>query len=212
MGLYTIVCSIPGNYPGFKYADKVYYVNTVDKKKILEIAIAEGIDGILTTGTDVAVKTIGYVCDKLKLNGISHECADSATDKALMKRKLIDGNVRTGQFKKVYSIDEAIMASEEIGLPVMIKCVDKSGSRGIRKVEDKLQISEAVEYSFSYTNADYIIVEKFLNGYEIGVDGYIGNDKFYCWPHKKITYNKRIKIFSKKNSAIGNLIGIALKV
>ena len=28
MGLYTIVTSIPGNYPGFKYADEVLYVDT----------------------------------------------------------------------------------------------------------------------------------------------------------------------------------------
>ena len=27
MGLYTIVVSIPGNYPGFALADKVYYEN-----------------------------------------------------------------------------------------------------------------------------------------------------------------------------------------
>ena len=38
MGLYTIVVSIPGNYPGFALADKVYYENTVDEDKILEIA------------------------------------------------------------------------------------------------------------------------------------------------------------------------------
>ena len=30
LGLYTIVVSIPGNYPGFELADKVYYENTVD--------------------------------------------------------------------------------------------------------------------------------------------------------------------------------------
>ena len=38
MGLYTIVVSIPGNYPGFALADKVYYENTVDEDKILAIA------------------------------------------------------------------------------------------------------------------------------------------------------------------------------
>ncbi|MCD8329224.1 MAG: carboxylate--amine ligase, partial [Lachnospiraceae bacterium] len=67
MGLYTIVVSIPGNYPGFAAADKVYYENTVDSEKILEIARAEQIDGILTAGTDVAVVTIGKVCDELGL-------------------------------------------------------------------------------------------------------------------------------------------------
>ena len=29
MGLYTIVASIPGNYPGFSYADKVVYENNL---------------------------------------------------------------------------------------------------------------------------------------------------------------------------------------
>lgn len=37
MGLYTIVVSIPGNYPGFALADKVYYENTVDDEKILRL-------------------------------------------------------------------------------------------------------------------------------------------------------------------------------
>ena len=30
LGFYTIVASIPGEYPGFALADKVYYINTVD--------------------------------------------------------------------------------------------------------------------------------------------------------------------------------------
>ena len=41
MGIYTIAVSIPGNYPGFAHADKVYYENTVDYEKILEIAREE---------------------------------------------------------------------------------------------------------------------------------------------------------------------------
>ena len=35
LGIYTIVASIPGNYPGFELADKVYYENTTDFEKIL---------------------------------------------------------------------------------------------------------------------------------------------------------------------------------
>ena len=46
LGYYTIVASWPGKYPGFQYADKVYYVNTTDKEKLLEIAREEGISGV----------------------------------------------------------------------------------------------------------------------------------------------------------------------
>ena len=31
MGLYTIVVSIPGDYPGFALADKIYELNTRDR-------------------------------------------------------------------------------------------------------------------------------------------------------------------------------------
>lgn len=85
LGLYTIVVSIPGNYPGFELADKVYYENTVDDEKILEIAKEEQIDGIITTGTDVCVITIGKVCDAMGLAGLSYEAAQIAVDKMLMK-------------------------------------------------------------------------------------------------------------------------------
>ena len=71
MGLETIVVSIPGNYPGFAFADKVYKLDTRDQEAVLRAAQRERIDGICTSGTDVAVVTIGYVCEKLGLPGIS---------------------------------------------------------------------------------------------------------------------------------------------
>lgn len=49
MGLYTIVASIPGDYPGFALADKVYEINTVDKGGILKVCQEEQIDGICTS-------------------------------------------------------------------------------------------------------------------------------------------------------------------
>ena len=107
LGIYSIVCSIPGNYPGFEYADKVYYENTTDAEKILEIARKENIDGIITTGTDVAVITIGKVCDALKLTGLSYEAARAATDKMLMKTKYEEYGVRTARFRKVHFSDSS---------------------------------------------------------------------------------------------------------
>ena len=87
LGIYTIVVSIPGNYPGFAIADKVYYENTTDYETILKIAKEEQIDGSVTAGTDVAVITIGRVCDELKLSGLSFEAAQIAANKLLMKTK-----------------------------------------------------------------------------------------------------------------------------
>ena len=93
LGYYSIVCSIEGDYPGFAYADKVYYINTTDKKAVLKVAQEEKVDGIVTAGTDVAVNTIGYVCDKLGLKGLSSASAEMVTDKSLMKKAFNEGGV-----------------------------------------------------------------------------------------------------------------------
>ena len=85
MGVETIVTSIPGDYPGFAVADKVYYENTVDYEAILRLARSEKIDGVVTAGTDVAVPTIGKLCDELGLRGLSFEAASIAANKLLMK-------------------------------------------------------------------------------------------------------------------------------
>ena len=148
MGLYTIVASIPGNYPGFQYADRVVYENTVDAQAILKLAKEEQIDGICTTGTDVAMITVGTVCDALGLSGVSLEGAIAATDKAVAKEKYRAFGVNTAAFRYV-PIEESLQAveaiCEEIGYPVIVKAVDSSGSRGITRVNDASGIEQAVE-------------------------------------------------------------------
>ena len=80
MGIHTIAVSIPGNYPGFAYADEILHINTVDSQAVLRAAREKQIDGICTAGTDVAVMTIGRVNDAMGLSGISYEAAKIACD------------------------------------------------------------------------------------------------------------------------------------
>lgn len=189
MGLYTIVSSIPGDYPGFRLADKVWEINTTDRESILAAAQAEGIDGICTTGTDVAVSTIGHVCGHMGLPGISERSALLATDKADMKEAFRQGNVSTAEFRRAYSLQDVEAAAREIGLPVVVKRVDSSGSRGITIVHDKRRLEDAYREVAANTRRPYVIVEKMLGGTEIGVDGVIQNGRLVFFaPHEKFLY------------------------
>ena len=189
MGLYTIVVSIPGDYPGFALADKIYELNTRDKEAILAAAEKEQIDGICTSGTDVAVSTIGYVCEKMHLSGIPYEAAEILTDKAKMKDAFRQGGVSAADGMRVRSAEEAQKAAEQLGYPVVVKRVDSSGSRGITVVEHSGQIEEAYENARNGSARDYVLVEKFLRGTEIGVDGFVQNHKLvFLAPHTKFVY------------------------
>ena len=132
MGLYTIVVSIPGDYPGFALADKIYELNTRDKEAILAAAEKEQIDGICTSGTDVAVSTIGYICEKMHLSGIPYEAAKILTDKAKMKDAFRQGGVSAADGMRVRSAEEAQKAAEQLGYPVVVKRVDSYRSGAFR--------------------------------------------------------------------------------
>lgn len=188
-GLYTIVVSIPGNYPGFAYADKACMINTTDKDAVLSMAQKEQVCAIATTGTDVAVSTIGYVCEKMGLPGLSYEASTIVTDKARMKEAFARHGVTSAAFEVVHSREEALAAFGRIGAPAILKIVDKSGSRGITRVDTEEQLLEAYTHAEEYTDADHMVLEKFIVGHEVGIDAFVQNGEIKLFvPHDKLVY------------------------
>ena len=185
LGIYTIVISIPGNYPGFALADKIYYENTTDYEKILEIAKEEKIDGIVTAGTDVAVITIGKVCDELNLSGLSFEAAKIAANKLLMKTKYEEYGVRTAKFREIPFADpDLVNRTSALSFPLIFKSVDSSGSRGIMRVDSVEEFAAAFENVKANTRSDYFIVEEFIEGEEFGAQAFVYNGEVvFILPH-----------------------------
>lgn len=185
LGIYTIVVSIPGNYPGFEIADKIYYENTTDYDKVLEIAREENIDGIVTAGTDVAVITIGKVCDELGLSGLSFDAAQIAANKLLMKTKYEEHGVRTAKFREIpLDADDVASRVEALNFPLIFKSVDSSGSRGIVRVDSEAEFDAAIQNVKENTRSDYYIVEEFIEGEEFGAQAFVyRGEVVFILPH-----------------------------
>jgi len=173
MGIYTIAVSIPGNYPGFAIADKVVYENTVDYEKVLEVAKREQIDGIVTAGTDVAVITIGKVCDELGLPGLSFEAAKISSNKILMKKRYEEYGVRTARFREVSFDEDMDERVKGLDFPLIFKAVDTSGSRGIVRVNAREEFEAARDIVKASTRSDHFIIEEFIEGEEFGAQAFV---------------------------------------
>ncbi len=174
MGLYTVVTSMPGNYPGFALADKVYYEDTTDLEAVRRIAEQEGIAGVVTAGTDVCVPTQGYLCDTLGLRGPTLEAAEKAQSKRLMKQAFREYGVNTAPFISVpMDNEDPREVCEEIGYPVIVKAIDSSGSRGITRVNGPEDLPLAYREVRSCTRADTYLIEKFLVGEEFGAQAFV---------------------------------------
>ena len=185
MGIHTIVASIPGNYPGFELADEVLYENTVDYEAILKIAKDRNVDGIVTTGTDVAVITIGKVCDALGLTGLSARAAEIASNKLLMKRAYEANGVRTARFRQIpINQEDYNDLIKDLRYPLIFKSIDSSGSRGITRVDSRSEFDAARKNAVNNTRSDSFIVEEFIEGEEYGAQAYVQNGRIeFILPH-----------------------------
>jgi len=184
MELFTIVASINGNYPGFRYADKVYFEDTTDVEAIFNIAKTEKIDGICASGTDVALSSLGKVCDEMNLKGISYKAACFSNDKLRMKEAFLTNNVRTALFEKASNLEEAHKIFDKLKKPLLFKTVDSSGSRGIIAVNNKAQIKSALNKIKTVSKKNYFIIEEFIEGIEFGAQALIDEEEIiFVLPH-----------------------------
>ena len=185
LGCYTIVSSIDGNYPGFDIADKVYRINTVDTDAMMRIAEDEDVDGVVTAGSDVAVVSVGKVCDKLGFKGLSEKAAEIASDKLLMKQVYEKYGVNTAKYRKIYLNDQDYEDKlDGLEFPLIFKAIDSSGSRGITRVDSPDDFDDARESVIQNTKSDHFIVEEFIDGYEFGAQAFVQDGKIeFILPH-----------------------------
>jgi biotin carboxylase len=189
MGLFVIVLSSPGNYPGFAWADQIYYEDTTNIEEVVDICRNEQIDGICTTGTDVAVKAIGKAVDKLGLCGVGYEAALLSSNKWSMKQAFIDHGVRTAKFIKITSLEEAYAAVHCLVFPLIFKAVDSGASKGIIKVEAISQVARAYEAVMGATKQNYCLVEQFIEGVEFGAQAFVYNHSIeFVMPHGDLMF------------------------
>lgn len=205
MGLFTLVASSAGKYPGFALADKTCFVDTTDVDGIVRLAREEQIDCVCTTGTDVAIRSLGIVCDALHLPGISEYSGALATNKRKMKGQFEADGVCTARFREVQSFEQLQAAFGLFEKPVICKAVDSSGSRGIIRVDSEDQLREAYQYVMSATQKKSFIVEEFISGVEFGAQAAVFNGEVqFVMPHGDILFH------GKTDVPIGHFVPYAI--
>lgn len=206
LGLELIVVSRKGDYPGFKMADKVYFIDTTDFDEVLKIAQKEGIKGICTTGSDVPIVTLGKVSEILNLPGLSEIAARLSTDKLLMKKCFKNKGVRTADFAVVRASERVEEKIAHLRLPLICKVVDSSGSRGILKIKKHSDARSVIDKLKNQTRKDYFVIEEFIEGMEFGAQAFVYNGAIkFILPHGDFVFR------GDTNVPIGHFAPIRLK-
>lgn len=156
-----------------KHADIFYKESTLDVAKITEIARMEQVDFLITACTDQALLTVAKVSEELGLPCyIDYATALAVTNKAHMKKIFVENGIPTA---KHVIVDAAEDVPSNMPFPLIVKPVDCNSSKGVKKVQNREELQEAVQTAVAYSRTDTAVVEQFVQGVEISVDVYVEN-------------------------------------
>ena len=177
MGVYSICFAWEEGAVCKDLCDKFYPISTVDKDAILKACQEEKIDGITTIASDVATLTVNYVAEKMGLVGNPDKYSLTATNKYLMRQCFMENNVPSPKFCEAACIVPE--AAKSFHYPVIVKPTDRSGSRGVEKVEEQKDLAQAVIRACNESFQKRAIIEEFVEGREISVESISYKGKHY---------------------------------
>ena len=169
MGYKTHVFAWAANDVGETAADYFYPISITEVEEITNKCRDIGICGICTIATDLGNYTVNYVADKLGLPGNSMDCTRKSTNKYLMREAFkYNGDPSPKSIRVNKSTD---LSELEIGYPVIVKPTDRSGSRGITKLDSATGLEKAVADAINDGFDGNALIEEYVNGKEYSVEG-----------------------------------------
>lgn len=174
MGVYTITCDYLPDNIAHKYSDEYVNFSTTDKDGILEWAIKNHINGVITF-TDSGALTAAYVAENM---GLPYQCSYKAAsilqDKSKFRQFLIENNFNCPHAKGYTNAKEALKDIDIFSWPVIVKPVDSAGSKGVKRIDSPEDLEEAINAALLFSQKKQFIIEDFLekDGFSCGSESF----------------------------------------
>ena len=168
MGLETHVFAWAAGDVGEGEADHFYPISIVERERILEECRRIGIDGICSIASDLAMLTVNYVAQQMGLTSNSMAATEVSTNKSLMRQRF--AQMGDPSPRSVRVTPETKLDAIDLAYPLIVKPVDRSGSRGVTKITRPDQLAGAVERAMAQGFEKAAVVEAFAEGIEYSVE------------------------------------------
>lgn len=171
---------------GEEIADYFYPISIVEKDEILDKCKEIEIDGICSIASDLAAITVCYVASKMGLTGNSMESCALSTNKFNMRKAFFANNDPSPKSELVIIED---IECANFKYPVIIKPLDRSGSRGITLANNADELMHGVEKAIDVGFEKKALVEEYVDGDEYSVEcvSYEGKHSFLAITQKYTT-------------------------
>ena len=169
MGYETYVYAWENNDVGEKTADHFIPISVIEKEEIYKDCIKNGINTAVSIGSDVTILTANYLQRKFG-KPTNPEITDQiGTNKYKMRKAFMKSGVLCPKFILCSKVPDKSKL-KAFKFPIIVKPVDRSGSRGIYKVNDYKQIKEVFTESRKQSFSKKVIIEEYIDGNEYSAE------------------------------------------
>ena len=186
LGYETHVFAWEDGAVGAQSADFFYPISIVEKQLILDECQRIGISAVVSIGSDLAVHTVNYIARALGFPCNSEQTDMRATNKYLMRQTFDAAGLYTPRFCVV---EKGFIPEMDLRYPVIVKPTDRSGSRGIYRIDTPNRLNEAIQSACNQSFEKKAIVEEFISGEEYSAEGisWDGNYRILAFTKKYTT-------------------------
>lgn len=168
MGYETHVFAWQCGDVGEKTADYFYPISIVEKEKILDVCRQIKPAGIVSIASDLASITVNFIAEQLGLVGNGMKCTQVSTNKHLMRQVFEAYDLPSPKSTLVTAGADSTFST--FHYPLIVKPTDRSGSRGIFKVDSKCQLTTAIKRAQKESFEQKVLVEEYVHGNEYSVE------------------------------------------
>ena len=174
LGLKVVAVDIDPKAPGFGRANEAAIVSTRDVSALLDLTDdlrvrGHRIRGVTTMGSDIP-DVIAELCAHLGTPGPSRETARLATDKHQMKLRFRERGIPIPWFEEIGRFEELAAIVAQRGFPLVLKPIDRSGSRGVFLLEEGCDLADLFARSYAFSRVGRCLVEEYLEGPQISTE------------------------------------------
>ena len=169
-GLRVVLFDGSPEAPGFAHADEGRVVDISNAEASIAAAREVAPDGVAAIVNEVSVRTVAEIAKALGLPGLEPAVAEACTDKFTMRKAFARAGLPVPRFVEADSVESAARVAASIGFPMVVKPVDSSGSRGVRRVDAASDLAAAVALALENSRSGRVILESFLEGTECTVE------------------------------------------
>lgn len=157
--------------PGLIFADYFKVIDITDKTQVASYCEQNKIDFIYSVGSDIAMPTIGFVAEKLRLPFLINEAtAILLKNKDAMRKHLNKHKISEIQYIDAGNIEE--LNSWDL-FPAILKPVDSQGQRGVCDIRSREDIPTFFNKAINHSYCKKVILEEYIPGNEISVNSFV---------------------------------------